>query len=155
MTHHFKKIVTLSILVALGALIVSSFTLKNPQPRQKKLVNIKVLPSDWSYQQVDHLMDEFKAELGVKCNYCHAPSKEDPKKMDMTSDDNKVKDIARDMIKMTDEINKKFIASIPHPDTVKVQAVTCNTCHRGQAKPKAEVTMGAKPQVTPAEQPKG
>jgi hypothetical protein len=55
--------------------------------------------------------------------------------MDMPSDANPMKDIARQMIKMTDEMNKKYIATIPHADTVKVQNVTCNTCHRGQAKP--------------------
>ncbi|MBN8837964.1 MAG: c-type cytochrome [Sphingobacteriia bacterium] len=148
MANHLKKIITMSALVVAGVITVSSFTYKKEQPKPKKLVNIKVLPADWTYQQVDHLMDEFKVELGVKCNYCHAPSKEDPKKMDMASDNNKVKDIARDMIRMTDDINKKYVSLIPHADSVKVQAVTCNTCHRGQAKPKVEVVT--KPQVAPA-----
>ena len=56
-------------------------------------------------------MDQFKVDLGVKCNYCHAPSKENPKKLDMASDANPKKDISRDMMRMTAEMNKKYIVT--------------------------------------------
>jgi len=39
------------------------------------------------------------------------------------------------MMRMTNEMNQKYIANIPHSDTAKVQLVTCATCHRGQPKP--------------------
>ncbi|MEJ0082894.1 MAG: c-type cytochrome [Puia sp.] len=54
-------------------------------------------------------MDHFKAALGVKCSFCHAPSKDTAQKWpDFASDDKPEKLIARKMMKMTSKINKKF-----------------------------------------------
>ncbi len=105
-------------------------------PNQQKR-NLKVLPGNISHDSLDHLMDEYKFALSVKCNYCHAPSKTDPRKRDMASDDNPLKDVARKMITMTNELNEKYIHTLSHipVDTASVQMVTCNTCHRGQARP--------------------
>ncbi len=115
------------------AITTSSF--KPIQPEQKKLKNIKVFPATATYREVDHAMDQFKVDLWVKCNFYHATSKENSKKLDMASDDNPKKDIARDMMRMTAEMNKKYIAAIPHADSIKIQLISCNTCHRGTAKP--------------------
>ena len=142
MIPHLKKAIAFSVIVAAGALTISSFAPRNIQPKPKKLVNIKVLPSDWTYQQVDHEMDVYKAALNVKCNYCHAADK--------ASDENPVKNIAREMIKMTDEMNKKYVSQIPHADTVKIQSVTCYTCHRGEAKIKAEMPKFGPPPPPPS-----
>ena len=128
-----KKILMLCCLACIIAVATISF--KPIQPEPKKLKNIKVFPATATYREVDHAMDQFKVDLGVKCNYCHAPSKENPKKLDMASDANPKKDISRDMMRMTAEMNKKYIATIPHADSVKVQLITCNTCHRGATKP--------------------
>lgn len=134
MRLHFKKIVILSSLIIVGTTTILSFK-EREQPQPKKLKNLKVFPATATYQQVDHAMDQFKVDLGVRCNYCHAPSKENPKKMDMASDENPLKEVSRQMMRMTEEMNKKYIATIPHSDTTKVQLVTCNTCHRGAPKP--------------------
>ena len=133
--QHRKKLNLLLGITILGALVIQSFNIQQEQP--KKLKNIKVFPSSATYEQVDHAMDQFKVDLGVKCNYCHAPEKDNPRKMDMPSDANPMKDIARDMIRMTEEMNKKYIATIKHTesDTTKIQTITCNTCHRGVPKP--------------------
>jgi hypothetical protein len=82
-------------------------------------------------------MDFYKHSLNVRCGFCHAGSKTNPKKLDMASDENPIKDIARKMILMTNEMNDKYIHSIVHPssDSTALQIVTCNTCHRGQSKP--------------------
>ena len=138
-----KKMVVIAAVTAVTTLMIVSFK-PDDQQEPKKLKNIKVFPATATYNEVDHAMDEFKVELGVKCNHCHAPSKADPKKMDMASDENPKKDIARDMMRMTDELNKIYISLIPHADTVKVQAVTCNTCHRGVAKPNAPLPVQQK-----------
>lgn len=132
---HRKKLNFLLVITIAGALIIQSFNIQQQQP--KKLKNIKVFPATATFQEVDHAMDQFKVDLGVRCNYCHAPEKDNPRKMDMASDDNPKKDIARNMIRMTEEMNKKYIATINHeePDTAKIQQVTCNTCHRGAPKP--------------------
>jgi len=135
--RHRKKMLIVTVLSCLTAVTILSFRPDQQEP--KKLKNIKVFPADFTYQQVDHAMDEFKTDLGVKCGYCHAPSKDNPRKMDMASDANPKKDIARDMMRMTMEMNKKYIAAIPHADTTKVQLITCNTCHRGAGKPFGKV----------------
>ncbi len=101
-----KKTTLLLALTVMTALLVQSFSFQQPQP--KKLKNIKVFPATATFQEVDHAMDQFKVDLGVKCNYCHAPEKGNPRKMDMPSDANPKKEIARDMIRMTDEMNEKI-----------------------------------------------
>lgn len=134
MKQNKRKFLVTLLLVVLGTVGILSFnTIQQPQPR--KLQNIKALPADWTYQQVDHLMDEYKVDLGVNCRYCHAADKNNPRRTDAASDDNPKKDIARNMIRMTMEMNQKYIATIAHSDTSKVQLITCNTCHRGAAKP--------------------
>lgn len=132
---HRKKLNILLGLTVAGALIVQSFNIQQPEP--KKLKNIKVFPSTATYKEVDHAMDQYKVDLGVKCNYCHAPEKDNPRKMDMPSDANPMKEVAREMIRMTNEMNQKYIATIKHTesDSTKIQLITCNTCHRGVPKP--------------------
>ncbi len=134
--QHRKKMNLLLVFTIIGALIFQSFNVQQQQ-QEKKLENIKVFPSTATYQEVDHAMDQFKVDLGVKCNYCHAPDKNNPKRNDLPSDANPKKDIAREMIRMTNELNKKYIATLKHTDsdTTKIQLVTCNTCHRGAPKP--------------------
>ncbi len=133
--HQRKKMWLLSSLALLITLIIMSFSPANQLQQKPKLKNLKVFPANTTFDSLDHVMDQYKMDLGVKCIYCHAHEKDNPKKMDMASDENPRKDISRDMMRMTMEMNKKYISMIPHADTVKVQTVTCNTCHRGQAKP--------------------
>ena len=120
------------------AIILISVAASYPdQPNQQKR-NLKVLPANISHDSLDHLMDEYKFALKVNCAYCHARSKTDPKKRDMASDDNPMKDVARKMILMTNELNQKYISTLSHPTTDSVsivQVVTCNTCHRGEKRP--------------------
>lgn len=81
--------------------------------------NIKVLrgtPAD-SFNQMMHLLS---GQLGVDCEYCHLQK-------DRASDDLKAKRTAREMIRMTAEINKKSFEG--------KQVVSCYTCHHGVAVP--------------------
>ena len=66
-SSHRKKINLLLALTVAGALISQSFNIQQPKP--KKLTNIKVFPSTATFDEVDHAMDQFKVDLGVKCNY--------------------------------------------------------------------------------------
>jgi hypothetical protein len=147
-----KKLNFILCLTIMGTLVTQSFNVQQQQP--KKLKNIKVFPASFTYEQVDHAMDEFKVDLGVKCNYCHAPEKDNPRKNDFPSDDNPKKDIARQMMRMTDEMNKKYMATIRHTeqDTAMIQLVTCNTCHRGVPKPFGKPLVAPAP--LPAQNPK-
>ena len=81
--------------------------------------NIKVLkgaPAD-SFNQGMHLMS---GALGVNCEFCHLPKGRE-------SDEVKNKEVARDMITMTVELNRKAFKGEP--------VITCYTCHRGHAIP--------------------
>jgi Photosynthetic reaction centre cytochrome C subunit len=128
MTYKKAKI-TFSIIAIV--VVAQAFTIIT-QPQWK---NLKVLPQNITHDSLDALMDDYKYSLGVRCNYCHAPAKDNPRRMDMASDANAKKEITRTMIKMTNEINQKYVANISHADTTKLQVVTCYTCHRGKPKP--------------------
>lgn len=126
-----KKTLLFAFILCIIALGVQSFK-KQEQQQEPTLKNIKVLPPNFTFKQVDEVMDKFKAALGVRCGYCHAPMKDNPRRFDMASDENPKKEVARDMIRMTFELNQKFFA-----DSLKVgvMKVTCYTCHHGEAKP--------------------
>ncbi len=88
--------------------------------------NLQVLPKTSSKEQVKAVMKAQAKALGVECDFCH----EVP---DMASDANEKKKIARQMMKMTEEINAKWLKGTIK-DPVK-HAVTCNTCHMGKSEP--------------------
>jgi hypothetical protein len=96
-------------------------------------MNLKVLSSDLSRDDVKRLMRQFKAELGVECSYCH--TKKDPytDETDFASDQNQMKGKARLMIEMTDEINRKYLSQLG--DERYSEPFSCGGCHRGHAKP--------------------
>lgn len=104
-----------------------------PQPKWE---NLKVLPQDISKDSLTFLMKNYAASLGVKCNYCHVPSKKDPSKLDFPNDEKIEKEIARGMIKMTNEINDTYFKPyFPDPKPEQVHVVNCVLCHRGAANP--------------------
>jgi predicted metal-binding protein len=116
-----------------GALLaaVTLCSLSLPQD-DKKPKNLKVLPKNISHEELENVMRGFKNALGVKCNFCHAQQQDDPKKLDFASDDNEHKAVARDMMRMTLRINKKYFKG--H----ETMAVSCYTCHRGSQEPKIQ-----------------
>ncbi len=104
-----------------------------PQTRWK---NLKVLPQDISKDSLDHLMNNYAVSLGVNCTHCHAPSKTDPTKLDFPSDVKIEKEIARVMIKMTNDLNDTiFKPHFPDPKPKQVSVVNCVMCHRGTVNP--------------------
>ncbi|WP_295124800.1 c-type cytochrome [uncultured Chitinophaga sp.] len=110
----------------LAAAMVTAVTLCSLSPTQQsewKAKNLKVMSKRSTKAEVDSVMKQFNMALGVRCNFCHTPSKDDPKKMDFASDENRHKEIARDMMKMTAKIKKKYLE------------VTCYTCHNGKKEP--------------------
>ena len=91
--------------------------------------NLKVLPKNITHEQLDSTMKSFNLALGVKCNHCHAPKPNGEKGLDFASDANPKKEIARHMIKMTNQINKKHFK---HAYDGIVYNISCNTCHNGK-----------------------
>jgi hypothetical protein len=101
--------------------------------------NLQVLPKTISNYNLVALMKQYKAQLGVKCSYCHAESST-PHKLDFASDAKPEKKTARLMMTLTNDLNSKYLVNLPtgHPGERPAQ-VNCGTCHRGHEKPEAWV----------------
>ncbi|NCI49007.1 c-type cytochrome [Sediminibacterium roseum] len=126
-----RKNILIILLVA-----VSFFALAASDNAGEKAVNLKVLPKDITEHALDDIMvKECGEALGVKCNYCHVQDKA-TEKFDYASDAIPEKDTARSMMRMTLELNKKFFGKSDPMIGDKTSAVTCYTCHRGNAVPK-------------------
>jgi hypothetical protein len=131
MSHYRKFAVVFSLL----ALMVIGMAAIRPQD-DKPLRNLKVLPKDISHDDLDKVMDTWKAALGVKCNFCHSPSKDSTsRKLDFASDAKPEKDIARHMFRMTAKINKKYFSFEKDDKGATIPAISCVTCHRGSPHP--------------------
>ena len=105
---------------------------RRPMPRP---TNLQVLPKDIASPDLIALMRGYSKALGVECEFCHA---EDPAthRLNFASDAKDDKGIARIMITMTQEINKKYLSTVKDPDATPAdKTVTCGTCHRGNTMP--------------------
>jgi hypothetical protein len=131
----FKSIIFTSIIV--GAISLAATLPQKQEDEPYKATNLKILPKDMTYHQIDSVMDNFKAALGVKCDYCHVRRKDDPKKFDYASDEKEYKNVTRDMMRMSDRLNKKYFKS--HEGNEAIGAIQCMTCHRGQKKPEFQL----------------
>ncbi len=120
-----------------------SFVVINNEPRYK---NLKVLPKNINKQQLDSVMKDFTVALGVKCNFCHVRLDDEQKNWDFASDGNNHKNIARDMMRMTTKINKKFF-DVKNAKSLDADLeVSCFTCHGCKAHP-AKFPTPQKPQA--------
>lgn len=101
------------------------------------LVNVKVIPKNTPVIQVVGMMRNFAGALGVRCQFCHVGQEGMPlAQFDFAKDDKRTKLVARQMMRMVEEINRR-VDTLPHDhaqphDTLRV---TCNTCHRGVSRP--------------------
>jgi len=87
--------------------------------------NVKVLEIE-SRTELKKYMQSISKDLGVKCSYCHD--------MDDKSIDTPLKNITREMIKLTKYLND--ILNVEIPDTTHHKTfVTCWTCHHGKTMP--------------------
>ncbi|MDB5132514.1 MAG: c-type cytochrome [Mucilaginibacter sp.] len=121
----------LIIALAAPAGIVAATAFKPPD---EQYVNLKVLPKNISSRDLQKIMvDDFEDGLGVACNFCHSADK-NTGQLDFAADGKPEKEIAREMMRTTIGINKKFF-KIKHPMIGQALTVTCNTCHNGVAFP--------------------
>lgn len=95
--------------------------------------NLKVLPKDISDEKLDSIMLSYNKALGVCCEFCHY--KDEKENTDFASDKNPVKEVARNMMRMTIDVNKKYFNTDPKLHPAYLSVVTCNTCHKGDAYP--------------------
>jgi hypothetical protein len=123
------KIVKLSISVAvfglafclMGANQAVTVRAQSDKPVEQVNKNIQVLKGLPSSQLLS-VMHFMRTSLGVRCDYCHIAENDK-----YWMDDKPAKQIARQMIQMTAEINKR--------DFGGKTVVTCNTCHQGRTVP--------------------
>lgn len=132
---HSKKFAVVAVIAVLTAIGISAMRPADDKPPKR---NLKVLPKDISHDDLSKTMDAFKEALGVKCNFCHAPSADSSNHhLDFASDAKPEKNIARHMYKMVGRINKKFFGMNKDANGNLVQTVTCVTCHHGSPHPDA------------------
>ena len=94
--------------------------------------NLKVLPKGTSTQDVYKIMAGMQRDLGVQCSFCHEQDP-DTKQIDYLSDENPRKETARFMMRMTNDINTKYLGQLG--DRQYAQPITCGNCHLGQMHP--------------------
>lgn len=94
--------------------------------------NLQVIPKDTPRQQVIQTMQSFTQGLGVRCEFCHV---DEPGHQDFASDDKRVKKVAREMMRLTADLNTKIPTAVAKSATDATR-VQCATCHRGVAIPK-------------------
>ena len=161
--------------IALGFSIVALFLIvdsrsevvratKAPSPQEKTVEqvgkNIKVL-TGMPESQLIPVMNFFAASMGRRCNYCHVNNQG---QWDYASDAKPEKAAAREMVKLVLDINKTT-------ERLKLDPVSCYTCHRGRTSPQSipalplplpspppnagagGPTPGAAPQSTPQASP--
>src|SRR3954462_1818753 len=92
-----------------------------PRPASKTVKNVKLL-GDLTSERFMAAMQSMRANLGQKCAMCHLVAEKD-----FPSDEKKEKLRARDMIRMTAEIDRRTFEG--------KNRVTCFTCHRGEEEP--------------------
>jgi hypothetical protein len=131
-----KKIIFVTLaFVGLVTVSCAVTQMKSAGPDNPRYTNLKVLPKDITHEQMDSVMHHYTASLNVKCNFCHVRTA-DNKDWDWASDANKHKLITRQMITMTNDINKKNFDHTGGAITLSSQlAVTCYTCHHGAKEP--------------------
>jgi hypothetical protein len=126
-----------SIILLLGITIsvMASATISKSTEDTPQYVNLKVLPKNINSKDLQKIMvDDFEDGLGVACNFCHAADKTTGQ-LDFASDAKPEKEIARQMMRTTIGINKKYF-KVKHPLIgTDALVVTCNTCHNGVAFP--------------------
>lgn len=133
------------VTILFAVMVAASLAFTNDEPQYK---NLKVLPKNITKPQMDSVMHHFTGSLGVKCNFCHVWNAE-TKTMNFASDENKHKLVARNMMKMTNKINKKYFDVSSRQSLNAKLLVTCYSCHHGAEEPEVKAPHQERPQGPP------
>ncbi len=134
--------------IALGFSIVALFLVfdnrskaQSPQEKTVEQVgkNIKVL-NGMPESQLTAVMNFFAVSMGRRCNFCHVNNQG---QWDYASDAKPEKTSAREMIKLVLDINKTT-------ERLKLDPVSCYTCHRGRPSPQSIPALPLPPPSPPA-----
>lgn len=105
---------------------------KENEPASSLFKNLKIMDQMTVGQVMGIMRGAFTKALGVKCFFCHVPG-------DWASDEKYQKNVARDMWRMTGEINQEVNDIFGKQASEQVFFVSCYTCHRGEAVPAVQM----------------
>ncbi|MGH7644797.1 MAG: c-type cytochrome [Gemmatimonadales bacterium] len=128
-----------TVLVAVAVLALPLGHAAAQRPERKfppdSLTNLKVFPKNTPVRALIDSMRQFTFALGVRCEYCHVGEAGRPlETFDFGSDDKRTKRTARVMLDMIRHINAEHLRDVPERSNPPLR-VTCETCHRGRARP--------------------
>jgi hypothetical protein len=98
-----------------------------------EFTNLEVLPADITKAELKRHMKRITKSLGVKCDHCHRTDIRD-----YATDEIREKVIARDMMRMVEQINRE------HFSQDGAAQATCFICHHGQREPQLAPSGPAK-----------
>lgn len=105
------------------------------------LINVKVFPKNTPVPQLLTAMRGFAEGLGEHCAFCHVGEEGQPlTTYDFASDRKRTKLVARQMMLMVREVNRRLDTIPREPHQVALTA-SCATCHRGVSRPVALSTI--------------
>lgn len=128
----YNKLITATVL--LGLVFTAVAAIEEPAGEFK---NLQVLPKNIRPDSLDKIMSGFNEQLGVDCGFCHFHDKKGDSLI-LEKDGKPEKDITRNMMRMTMDINKNYFQFNEEVTAAQVQAVTCYTCHKGKPMPEKE-----------------
>jgi hypothetical protein len=115
-----------------------------PERTEGSYKNLKLLPPNITHDELIATMRGYSKALGVHCEHCHVelPKTPDGKEHnDFASDAKPEKQVARVMMQMTRELNRKYISQVNEYSI----DVSCVTCHRGKGVPDNAVIATPRP----------
>lgn len=130
----YKKITVLSIIA--GFTVAGILAAKPVQKEKSRYTNLKVLSKNITEEDMDYVMETFSVNLGANCLFCH-PGKQNGAEfsIDYVTDQLQNKKVARDMLRMTMKLNKKYF-NINMTGRMTVRGrIWCKTCHQGKPIP--------------------
>jgi hypothetical protein len=117
--------------------------------KPEKVENLTVLPKTTTPDQVMTIMREWNEALSVGCVFCHKGKLGAPlSTFDFKDDSKERKDVTRNMLTMTNDINTKYAEGMGDDASIETPKVTCATCHRRNRHP--ETDLPPKPAAKPA-----
>jgi hypothetical protein len=100
---------------------------KEQQPADTVFKNITMFKNSPAGRVLAVMETGFSRSLGIDCTHCHIPG-------EWEKEDKPTKQIAREMMTMTGQINRELLKKIKNLKSEN-PGVNCTTCHRGQIKP--------------------
>jgi photosynthetic reaction center cytochrome c subunit len=125
------------VTVLVGLLSTTHEVAGQPSPF-KPPSNLRVLPVDTKLAEIVTTMKGFTQALGVRCQFCHSYSGDDPNALenfDFAADTVPAKATARKMMLATQSINGDLLVGVGTSPGGQAK-VTCYTCHRGERTPR-------------------